>query len=188
MRGSGASEVSGEGSRPPGRDADGSGPRGYPARSLPALPETWGGGGWAGGKTSRHNPQDGVLLVRGHFCTQFQKSVVLREHSCREQRETETHRITQLKRDGYIGENKREIKTERCALQRDTEQTHTEETERDRKRGRGRGEREKLGDKWGLGSDLDCHLWEMPPNLWASVFSSTQCGKGSFQNVETGSL
>ena len=47
-RGGGAGEVSAEGSRPPGRDADGSGPRGYPARwpaCLPAPPEIWGGGG-----------------------------------------------------------------------------------------------------------------------------------------------
>lgn len=51
-RGGGAGEVSAEGSRPPGRDADGSGPRGYPARwpaCLPAPPEIWGGGGEAGG-------------------------------------------------------------------------------------------------------------------------------------------
>lgn len=44
-RGGGVGEVSGEGSRPLGRGADGSGPRGYPACRLPAPPEIWGGGG-----------------------------------------------------------------------------------------------------------------------------------------------
>lgn len=52
-RGGGAGEVSGEGSRPPGRGADGSQPRGYPARRLPAPPEIWGGGGGGGGARAR---------------------------------------------------------------------------------------------------------------------------------------
>lgn len=52
-RGGGTGEVSGEGSRPPGRGADGSQPRGYPIRSLPAPPEIWGGGGGGGGARAR---------------------------------------------------------------------------------------------------------------------------------------
>ena len=72
-RGGGAGEVSGEGSRTPGRGADGSRPRGYPARQLPR--KSGAGAAGAAGAATRREPEPGVLML-GRFCTRLRRFVV----------------------------------------------------------------------------------------------------------------
>lgn len=145
-RGGGAGEVSGEGSRPPGRDADGSRPRGYPARPpacppacQPAPPELWGGGGGGGGGWEGERGGTSGRIGGWWRVVSAPSFEGLREHSCRGQRVAE--RITQLQRctQEKIGDRDRdrEMHTER-----DTEQSHTRETERHRGSQDGRRRRE----------------------------------------------
>lgn len=94
-RGSGAGEVSGDGSRPPGRGADGSGPRGYPARP-PASSAGNLGRGQRGGRESELTHTAGWAAGAGSFLHPALKAGYL----SRGQRHTETWRITHKKTHG----------------------------------------------------------------------------------------